>query len=351
MQRPSETLNISAMNIASILLAIIMVGWLLIIGRNLLIPLILALILWYLLDSIAHFLQSPPIGNFSIPHPVALVGAFLVMIALILLVINMVADNVAELSTRTHEYQENIQAKLQSLIAKVAPNSDFRLDKLSDLLNLQKLVGWTTSVIGSVTGTLMLVMIYLMFLFAEQTVFEKKFTALFKDPEKLSRAQRIRTEIMQKIRIYLSVKTLVSMMTGVLSFLLLSLIGVDYAAFWGFIIFLLNYIPTIGSMLGVIFPAALALVQFDTSWQFFAVLVLLGGLQFAIGNIIEPRLMGSSLNLSGLVIMLALAIWGSIWGITGMILSVPITVVMLIICAQFPASRPVAVLLSSDGKV
>ena len=351
MHRPSETLNISALNIASLLLATIMVGWLLIIGRNLLIPLILALILWYLLDSIAHFLQSPPIGNFSIPYPVALTGAFLIMIAMILLVVDMVAANVTELSKHTQDYQENIQTKIQGLIATVAPNSEFRLDKLNDLLNLQKLVGWTTAVIGSVTGTLMLVMIYLMFLFAEQTVFEKKFTALFKDPEKLTRAQHIRTEIMQKIRIYLSVKTLVSMMTGVLSFLLLTLIGVDYAAFWGFIIFLLNYIPTIGSMLGVVFPAVLALVQFDTSWQFFAVLVLLGGLQFMIGNIVEPRLMGSSLNLSGLVIMLALAIWGAIWGITGMILSVPITVVMLIVCAHFPASRPVAVLLSSDGKV
>lgn len=351
MPRSTKALNISALNIASLLLITVMLGWLLIIGRNLLIPLILALVIWYLLDTIARFLQSPPIGNFSIPHPIALGGAFLVMIAMILLVINMVAQNVAELSTHTQEYQENIQTKLQGLITTVSPNSEFRLDKLSDLLNLQKLVGWTTSVIGSVTGTLMLVMIYLMFLFAEQTVFEQKFNALFKDPQKLARAQHIRTEVMQKIRIYLSVKTFVSVLTGVLSFLLLTVIGVDYAAFWGFIIFLLNYIPTIGSMLGVVFPAVLALVQFDTSWQFFAVVVFLGSLQFAIGNIVEPRLMGSSLNLSGLVIMLALAIWGAIWGITGMILSVPITVVMLIICAQFPASRPVAVLLSSDGKV
>jgi predicted PurR-regulated permease PerM len=233
----------------------------------------------------------------------------------------------------------------------VAPNSDFSLDKLNDLFNLQKLVGWTTSVISSVTSTLMLIIIYLLFLFAEQSVFDRKFAALFSSPERLSKAQAVRSEVMKKIRIYLSVKTFVSVLTGVLSAMLLALIGVDYAVFWGFIIFLLNYIPTIGSMLGVVFPAVLSLVQFDTSWQFFAVVILLGGLQFAVGNILEPRLMGSSLNLSGLVIMLALAIWGAIWGITGMILSVPIMVVILIICAQFPASRPIAVLLSSKGEV
>jgi predicted PurR-regulated permease PerM len=291
------------------------------------------------------------LGSFSISYPIALGGAFLVMIALILLVVNMVAENAAELATQVEVYQQNINAKLQGLIATVAPNSDFSLDKLNDLFNLQKLVGWTTSVISSVTSTLMLIIIYLLFLFAEQSVFDRKFAALFSSPERLSKAQAVRSEVMKKIRIYLSVKTFVSVLTGVLSAMLLALIGVDYAVFWGFIIFLLNYIPTIGSMLGVVFPAVLSLVQFDTSWQFFAVVILLGGLQFAVGNILEPRLMGSSLNLSGLVIMLALAIWGAIWGITGMILSVPIMVVILIICAQFPASRPIAVLLSSKGEV
>lgn len=346
-----KTLNTSALNTVIFLMAIIMVGWLLIIGRNLLIPLILALIIWYLLDTIAKFLQSPPFGNFSIPYPIALGGAFFVLIAVILVVANMVAANAAELSDHVQEYQENINAKLQGLIATVAPNADFRLDKLHDLVNLQKLVGWTTSLIGSVTSTLMLVTIYLLFLFAEQSAFDSKFSALFKNPEKLSKAQTVRNEVMKKIRIYLSVKTFVSVLTGVLSALLLTVIGVDFAVFWGFIIFLLNYIPTIGSLLGVVFPAALSLVQFDTSWEFFAVIFFLGGLQFGIGNILEPRLMGSSLNLSGLVIMLALAIWGAIWGITGMILSVPITVVILIICSQFPSSRPIAVLLSSKGEV
>ena len=344
-------LNIKALNIVIFLMAIILVGWLLIIGRDLLIPLILALIVWYLLDTLAKGLQSFRLGNFGVSYPIALGCAFLVMIAAIILVINMVAANAVELAAQADDYEENIKTKLQGLIAMISPHFDFGLEQLSELLSPQKLVSWTTGVISSLASSLTLIIIYLLFLFLEQSVFEKKFSALFGDDEKLKKAHEIRTEIMTKIRVYLSVKTLVSVMTGLLSWGLLAWIGVDFAVFWGFIIFLLNYIPTIGSLLGVVFPAILSLVQFDSSWQFFVVVAVLGSAQFSIGNILEPRLMGSSLNLSGLVIMLALAIWGGIWGITGMILSVPITVVIMIICAQFPASRPFAVLLSGKGAV
>jgi predicted PurR-regulated permease PerM len=344
-------LNIKALNIVIFLMAIILVGWLLIIGRDLLIPLILALIIWYLLDTLAKGLQSFRLGNFGVSYPIALGCAFLVMIAAIILVINMVAANAVELAVQADDYEENIKTKLQGLIAMISPHFDFGLEQLSELLSPQKLVSWTTGVISSLASSLTLIIIYLLFLFLEQSVFEKKFSARFGDDEKLKKAHEIRTEIMTKIRVYLSVKTLVSVMTGLLSWGLLAWIGVDFAVFWGFIIFLLNYIPTIGSLLGVVFPAILSLVQFDSSWQFFVVVAVLGSAQFSIGNILEPRLMGSSLNLSGLVIMLALAIWGGIWGITGMILSVPITVVIMIICAQFPASRPFAVLLSGKGAV
>lgn len=128
-------------------------------------------------------------------------------------------------------------------------------------------------------------------------------------------------------------------------------IGVDYAEFWALIIFLLNYIPTIGSMLAVLFPSMLAIVQFGTVLHPVLTLCLLGGVQFAIGNLIEPRLMGRSLNLSPLVIMLALTFWGAIWGITGMLLCVPITVILMIIFSEFKQTRPIAIMLSADGIV
>ena len=128
-------------------------------------------------------------------------------------------------------------------------------------------------------------------------------------------------------------------------------VGLDLAGFWAFVIFLLAYIPTIGSLLGVIFPALMALLQFGGISEFLIIAVGLGAAQLVIGNVLEPRMMGRSLNLSSLVVIVSLAVWGSLWGVTGMFLSVPITVVLMIILAQFKQTRPIAILLSANGKV
>ena len=170
-------------------------------------------------------------------------------------------------------------------------------------------------------------------------------------PDQARLAFHIRRRITDALRHYLGIKTGVSVLTGLLTAGLLTLLGLPYAALFGFIAFLLNYIPTIGSLTAVVFPSLLSLVYFDSLTPFLVISVGLGAIQFAIGNLVEPRLMGNSLNLSGLVIMLSLSLWGAIWGVTGMVLCVPLTVMVLILCAQFPASRPVAVLLSADGEV
>ena len=128
-------------------------------------------------------------------------------------------------------------------------------------------------------------------------------------------------------------------------------LGVPGAALWGFLAFALNYIPTIGSLLGILFPAALTLMQFGAFIPFLLVLVPLAVAQIIIGNVIEPRLMGSSLNISALVVILSLTLWGAIWGITGMFLSVPIMVVLMIVLGHFPVTRPIAILMSADGRI
>mgnify|MGYP001804369230 CR=1 FL=1 len=125
--------------------------------------------------------------------------------------------------------------------------------------------------------------------------------------------------------------------------------GVDAAFFWAFLMFALNYIPTVGSLIATLFPALFSLVQFGESRPFIIILAGLGLLEWVIGNVIEPKLMGKSLNLSPLVTILALIIWGQIWGITGMLLSTPITVVMVIFNSKFESKRSVAILLKENG--
>ncbi len=144
---------------------------------------------------------------------------------------------------------------------------------------------------------------------------------------------------------------MVSALTGIISYIILLWVGVDYVPFWALLIFMLNYIPTIGSMVAVLLPTTLALVQFDTFGPFVTLLVSLGTVQVLIGNVLEPRLMGSSLNLSPLVVILALSLWGQMWGVTGMFLSVPITVISMIVLANFPQTRAIAVAMSENGRL
>ena len=142
-----------------------------------------------------------------------------------------------------------------------------------------------------------------------------------------------------------------SSLTGVLSYIFLRIVDVDFAGVWGLLIFLLNFIPTVGSIIATIFPAMIALAQSDGYTLFLLVLAGIGILQVCIGNIIEPRLMGNSFNLSPIVILLNLGLWQYIWGIPGMFLCVPFLIILTIILSHFPKTRPIAIILSSDGRL
>ena len=144
---------------------------------------------------------------------------------------------------------------------------------------------------------------------------------------------------------------MVSFITGALSYGALVIFDVDAALFWAFLIFILNFIPTVGSLIATIFPALFAVVQQAELAQFLWVLGSVGLVQVIVGNIVEPKMMGTSLNMSSLVVILSLTIWGAIWGVMGMILSVPITVMMIIVFEEIPSLRFIAILLSEKGEL
>ncbi|MFT6856731.1 MAG: AI-2 transport protein TqsA [Cyclobacteriaceae bacterium] len=197
----------------------------------------------------------------------------------------------------------------------------------------------------------MMVVLYAIFIFSEESSLSGKVKKLFNDPIQYERSTAILSKINQASSDYIRLKTYVSIMTGLVGFIFLKVMGVDAAFFWAFLMFALNYIPTIGSLIATLFPAFFSLVQFGEFGPFLIILLVLGIIEWLIGNMIEPKLMGKSLNLSPLVTILALIVWGQIWGITGMLLSTPITVVMVIIFSQFKDTRGVAVLLSENGEI
>ncbi|QFT30916.1 AI-2E family transporter [Roseibium porphyridii] len=330
---------------------VLMIGWLLVVGRSLVLPFVIALIVWYMINSLSHVFQLIPIGRWRLPGFVTFTLSLLSIFAVSTFVLDIVTVNLTQLAQDAPTYQRRLEELFDQASSLFHLNDPIELKDLLPESVVPRMVTAGASLVTTIAGSASLVFIYVLFLVLEQSTFDRKFERLFSDPEKAQAAFAIRAEINRSIMHYFSIKTAVSVATGVLTSLVLLAIGLPYAALFGFIAFLLNYIPTIGSLIGVIFPSLLAVVYYDTLAPFFAIATGLGLIQFAVGNLVEPKLMGSNLNLSGLVIMLSLAFWGAIWGVVGMVLCVPLTVMIVIVCARFEASRPIAVLLSETGEV
>ena len=320
-------------------------------GKALLIPFALAVMVWFLLNALANFIQRLTNGKWIIPNWISLTMSLLIMLGLLVLVIEMISRNIGEVIKTAPMYQKNIEVLFGDLL------ESFGLEKLPSMMELAKQVDITSAlsrVAGSLTviaGNTGIILIYVIFLLLEQRSMESKLDALFREPGRRTKIHQILSEIQKDIEAYIAIKTLLSIATGLLSYIILIYIGVDYSEFWAFLIFLLNYIPTIGSLIATIFPALLALIQFESFTSSIIVFISIALIQFIIGNIIEPKMMGRSLNLSALVVLLSLALWGSIWGVVGMFLCVPLTVILMIIFTNFEKTRPIAVMLSANGKI
>lgn len=147
---------------------------------------------------------------------------------------------------------------------------------------------------------------------------------------------------------YLLLKALISLATGVLFYLASLATGLDFAIMWGALAFVLNFIPSIGSIIITVLTVVMALLQFFPNWaNILYVAILMISIQMVLGNILDPRIQGVRLNLSPFVILVSLTLWGYIWGVAGMFLAVPITSVLQIMCANIKSLKPIAVLIGS----
>ena len=215
---------------------------------------------------------------------------------------------------------------------------------------VKNILSTLSSASASIVGDVAMVIVYLLFLLMEESTIFPKIHAAF--PESKQEASVLVKTIAQQTSRYLSVKILISLATGACFYLIAILSGMDFPLVWGVLAFLLNFIPTIGSIVVTILATFMAAIQFMPHWST-VILVFLGFLatEMILGNVIDPKLQGAQLNMSPLVILIMLAIWGYIWGIAGMFLAVPITCVFQVVCATVPSLRPVSILLSSGGQL
>ncbi|MEO1092850.1 MAG: AI-2E family transporter [Pseudomonadota bacterium] len=340
---------------AAWLIAAVAIGSVLVLGRDVLVPMAIAVIVWSLVNGLASTVIAAgrrlAADAPALPRPIAQVVAVSIVAWAGWVIVDIVVDNVGRIVDAAPGYRNALDRSLPLFAAKLGIDRPTLFEDVAAKVPLGDVVRRLASGFTDVAQTAALVLVYVVFLLLEQRRFDQKLDLLYTTPDGATAARAALADLQARIETYVRVKTATSLLTGGTSWLVLWLFGVDFAAFWALIIFLLNYIPTIGSLVGVVFPTLLTLAQFGEPATTVAVGALLGTIQILIGNVIEPPLMGSSLNLSPFVVMASLATWGTMWGVAGMFLCVPLTMILVMVLARFPTSRPLAVLLSQNGRL
>lgn len=333
-----------------LLLLVVVTVVVLILAQSIIVPFILAVLFWFMLRIVRGLLTRVRFVN-RLPVWVLTSFSTIALVSLIGFFISLVTSNIQQLSDTLPVYESNINMIVDGLNSRFNVDIQSAITELTSNFDFGSILSEIFSALTSIFGDVFTVLIVLLFILLEEATFERKLKAMYPDKKKYSHARGIIRKISTSINGYLAVKTLTSFLTGFLSYFALLFIGVDAPLFWAFLIFLLNYIPTIGSLIATLFPTIFAMLQFGDITYAILVITIVGAIQLVVGSILEPRFMGSSLNISPLVVFLTLVIWGVIWGVVGMLLSVIITVIIIIVLAEFESTRPLAILLSQKGTV
>ena len=336
-----------------IFIAIIFFLW---IARSILIPILVAGFLWYLMNAISDYYRralpyksAPNTKKTTISYIFDWIS-YIGTCATLAIIGYLFATQIRPMFSELFSALPAIQERLTQLGTYLSESVGLKFDT-NMIPNITKIAANIGASVAGIATSMGMVLVYLIFMFVEQSTFNKKFSAMFPGKRQSKKFRYILDSIDTNMKKYLFVKTAISAITGVASFVWLQLIGVEFAGVWAFIVFITSYIPTIGAIVACSLPILYSLVTAPTLQQPILTAVGLIALQILFGNILEPKLTGKTLNLSTLAILINLVVWGMIWGIAGMFFSVPLLVAIYIICAQFDSTRWVAVLLSADGQI
>jgi len=335
---------------ALVLTAVVATGAALYWLRDILTPLAMAIFLMIMIDGVKRFIAD----RTPLPDHWAGVAAVLLVVLGFFAAIAFIVNGAANFFTDMSGVSSGIGPRIDAIIEdgarlvgmEAAPTAQ-------ELLASLDLRGYLTSLAFQMQGVAsgsFFVLVYLGFLLASQAGFRRKIVAMFPNREQRSEALGVFERVRGGVEGYLWVQTVTGAMICAAAWILMRVIGLEHAEFWTFIIFVVGFIPVLGGAVAGLAPPLFALVQFPTYWP---ALILLVGLQiilFVVGNMVQPRMQGDNQNIDPVAVLLALALWGKMWGVVGMFLSTPLAVMTMAILAEFKGSMWIAVLLSGDGK-
>ncbi len=313
-------------------------------ASSIVVPFLLAIFISILAASPMLWLQ-----NKGWPLWAALTTIITAVIALMTLLILLLGTTLDDFTRELPNYQSRLREIVVGTVDWAEGRGlDVSAERVREVFDPSRAIGIVNNILGGVTnllGNAFLILFTIIFMLVEAASFPHKIVRI--TGGKISNTYN---EILLKIRKYIAVKTLISAATGVCIGLLTFMIDVDFPVLWGIIGFLLNYVPTIGSIIASVPACLIALVQLGI-WPTLITALGYFAINTVFGNLIEPKAMGKAMGLSTLVVFLSLVFWGWVLGPIGMLLSVPLTMVAKIALEQTPQTMPIAILLDADKPV
>jgi len=331
------------------IIAFAVILFLLVQARFILIPLVIAIILFTLTTDAIGSISRLRIGTWRITTWLASVAAFVLISSVLLALSGIVLLQVNTVVTTTIAYTDQAIGAVASLFAWMGPNTEAAVAASIRSIEPSDYIRTAAGQAGNVLSATTLVILFVGFLFAERIWFDTKLENLMEDKARARQISRIIRSIIRRVNHYLLVKTGVSAVMGAAVWAVMAFFGLEFAGAMGIMTFALNFLPTIGSIFATFLVALAAYLQVTDPGFALLVFVIVGMQQFVLGSVIEPMLMGRALRVSSFGIILALAFWGAVWGVAGMFLAMPIMVAIMVICAHIPSARAVAILLSRAG--
>lgn len=332
------------------ILTFLLLGFVLNLLQAILIPLVVAVFLFQIFTPLMSALRAR-----RVPASLA-IGIVLIVVSAVLLLSSWIlystlssfADSLPRYQHRLTGFLDDASARLTATFPRLrGPLDRFRWEEALEISSVTSMVAAGLGSFLVFFSDLVLILLFLVFLLLGSESFPLKLGRAL-NPRHAERAAEMMHNIEEQVRRYLLTKTLINLGNGAVVAILFASFGVDFPLLWGFVTFLAHYIPQIGGALSVGLPAIFLVLQFDSvGWALF-VASLNMAVQFIIGNVVEPEVMGERLDLSPLLVLLSLIFWGWLWGPWGMVLAVPITATLRIVCENVRPLQPIAVLMSAS---